>query len=383
MESCSNPGCDQPCDRPATKKCSAVETCSNPGCEQPGTNKCSGCKTTPYCGPICQKAHWNHHKESCDGHLRKVGMAHFDKAKECHRENNWSQVLRYSDLAATKLKQLKDRPVEAISDALSYKCTALEFLGRYVEQLECAKEWYCLWNTKPTDMGAIRAAFTLISSCKQNKEYADAMLYASTLWEIINHKHDNKIPDNKRQTYIADGAYYLAAATLSLAMHGGIPPEELQKAGQEAIALARRALEIHVQLRGADDDIVACDAGVLADALDHFNNDGGEEVLRLFEQAKAIHARLQGSTSANVAIGETKIGTTYFKRAKRAHAANDVDLEQANLELALPRFREASRIYRAIKFLEMADKAEQFAVDIEKHLCRVAIRRAAAATTKG
>ena len=181
-----------------------------------------------------------------------MGMDHLDKARGFHREHNWSQLLRYSDLAATKLKQLKDRPIEDISLALSFKCTALDFLDKYREQLECAKEWYCLWNTKPTDVGAINAALYLIQSCMQNGEYVDAHLYASTLYEIINHKHDNKIPDHQRQRYIADGAYYLAAATLMLARSGGIPPGEKQKAGQEAIVLARKALEIHTHLHGIE-----------------------------------------------------------------------------------------------------------------------------------
>ena len=51
-----------------------------------------------------------------------MGMAYLDKARSFDREHNWSQALRYSDLAVTKLKQLKDRPVESISEALSYKC---------------------------------------------------------------------------------------------------------------------------------------------------------------------------------------------------------------------------------------------------------------------
>ena len=123
----------------------ATSVCANPGCDQPGTNKCSGCKTTPYCGPICQKAHWADHKESFDGRLLKMGKDHLDKAMGFHRDKNWSQALRYSDLAATKLKQLKDRHVEAISVALSIKCYALGFLVRYREQLECAKEWCSLW----------------------------------------------------------------------------------------------------------------------------------------------------------------------------------------------------------------------------------------------
>ena len=356
-----------------------METCANPGCDQPGTNKCSGCKTTPYCGPICQKAHWAIHKESCDGHLRKMGMSHFAKAKEFRREQNWSQALRYSDLTATKLKQLKDRPVVDISEALACKCTALGFLGQYREQLECAKEWYCLWNTKPTDVGAIDAAFFLIQSCMNNKEFADAHLYASTLYEIINHKHDNKIPDDQRQRYIAQGAYYLANATLKLARTGGIPPGEKQKTGQEAIALARRALEIHTQLFGTEDVKVANDMSILAELLEYFNDGDEDEILRLFEQSIAIHARVFGSSSVSVAVGEGKLGDAYYNRAKRARAAKDLDREQANLELALPHFRESGRIFRAIDRVELADSVAQYAVVIEEQLRQVAIAKATAA----
>ena len=113
-----------------------MEICANPGCDQPGTNKCSGCKVTPYCGPICQKNHWGIHKEGCDAHLRKMGMFHLDRAKGFERDNNWSQILHCSDLAATKLLRLKDRPIEAISDALDFKCVSLGFLGRLREQLD-------------------------------------------------------------------------------------------------------------------------------------------------------------------------------------------------------------------------------------------------------
>ena len=361
-----------------------MEICANPGCDQPGTNKCSGCKTTPYCGTVCQKDHWQIHKESCDGRLRKMGMDHLDKARGFSREHNWSQLLRYSDLAATTLKQLKDRPLEDISEALSYKCTALGFLGRNREQLECAKEWYCLWNTKPTDVGAIDAAFGLIESCMHNKEYANAQLYASTLYEIINHKHDNKIPDNQRQRYIARGAYYLAQATIRLAENGGIPPEEKQKAGQEMIALARKALEIHTQLfYDTDQAKVASAMLVLADSLKYFNNDVDDEVLRLYEQAIAIYARVQGSSSANVATSEFNLGNAYHAKAKKAQDVKDLDRELANLELSLPRYREAARIYRAINLVDDADEAAQIANDVEAAAAVVAAVVAAASATKG
>ena len=362
-----------------------METCANPGCDQLGTNKCSGCKTTPYCGPICQTDHWTIHKESCDGRLRKMGMAYLEKARFFDRESNWSQLLRYGDLAATKLKQLKDRPIGDISVALSMKCTALGFLGQYREQLECAKEWYCMWNTKPTDKGAICAAFALIQSCLQNKEFVDAHLYANTLWEIINHKHDNKIPDDQRQHYNAQGAYFLAATTLHLAMAGGIPPEEKPKAGQEAIALARRALEIHTQLYGAENDKVATDMGVLAELLEYFNCDDNDEVLRLYEQSTAIHVRVEGNSSVNVAIGEGNLGETYYNRASRAEDASDLDRALANLELALPHYREAARIYCAVGHVEDADDSAQMVDHVEEQLQQIAITKAAAtaAPTRG
>ena len=364
-----------------------METCANPGCDQPGTNKCSGCKTTPYCGPNCQKAHWVHHKEECNGHLRKMGMAYLVKANRFHHEQNWSQTLRYSDLAVTKLKQMKDRPVEAISDALSSKCTALGFLGQDKEQLECAKEWYCLWNTKPADPPAIRAAFALIQSCMANKEFVDAHLYASTLWEIINHKHDNKIPDDQRQLYTAKGAYYFARATLELSKSGGIPSEEKQKTGQEVIALLRQALEIHTRLRGTDNDEAASDMVTLAEALDHFNDVDDEEVLRLYEQATIIYVRLQGNSGANVAICKGRLADTYVGRAGRANAVNNRDHELANLELALPRLRESARIYRTVNRTEMADDNTRAAVELEEMIRRITIARAAAAAaataTKG
>ena len=101
-----------------------VKPCSSPGCVHPGTSACSACKTSFYCGPICQTADWTHHKEECDGHLRKVGKINLEKATQFNREQNWSQALRYGEIAATKLKQLKDRrleTVQAIDKALGCK----------------------------------------------------------------------------------------------------------------------------------------------------------------------------------------------------------------------------------------------------------------------
>ena len=238
-----------------------------------------------------------------------------------------------------------------------------------------------MWNTKPTDVGAIDAALFLIQSCINNNEYVDARLYASTLYEIINHKHDNKIPDAQRQRYIATGASFLSEATLRLAKDGGIPPEEKQKAGREAIALARKALEIHTQLHEINSDDVANDMLTLAEILDHFNDDDDDEVLRLYEQAKTIFARLQGDSSLNVATAENKLGDTYYRRAGRAHAANDLGREMANLELALPRFREAIQIYRAVNRLDGADRASKCFDLAEDCLRQNTISRTAAETT--
>ena len=358
-----------------------METCANPGCSEPGTNRCAGCKMTPYCGPICQTAHWPTHKESCDGRLRKMGMDHLAKAKQFDRENNWLQSLRHSDLAATKLKLLKDRPLDDISSALNIRCDALGMMGRYREQLETAKEYYCLWNTKPTDVGAIDAAFALIRSCINNQEYADALLYASTLWEIINHKHDNKIPDDQRQYYIATGAYFLAKATQT----GGIPPEKEKKAGQETIALARRALEIDTQLRGSDDDKVANNISILAEALSFFNRDiDDEEVLLLYERAKVIYTRKYGGTSSNVASTSNNIGVVYQNWAIRAKDANDLDRCATYLELSLSHYREAARICRAVGRVDKGKISEQNVIENEERLRQLEfIKAAAAAMTRG
>ena len=95
-------------------KASETQRCSNPGCGQPGTKSCSACKSAAYCGSICQTANWVHHKEECDGHLRKVGKANLEKANGCYFLRNWVQLLRYGEIAAIKLKQLKDRRLETV-----------------------------------------------------------------------------------------------------------------------------------------------------------------------------------------------------------------------------------------------------------------------------
>ena len=122
-----------------------VAICARPGCDQSGPSLCGSCRLVGYCCRTCQVEDWPRHKEvDCQGHMRKIGMAHLQKALGFNRDRNWMQSLRYSELALVKLKPLNDRPIEAIDDALSYKFNALNFMGRSREALECAKERYCL-----------------------------------------------------------------------------------------------------------------------------------------------------------------------------------------------------------------------------------------------
>ena len=120
--------------------------------------------------------------------------------------------------------------------------------------------------------------------------------------------------------------------------------------------------------------------GLLARALDYFSNVDDDEVLRLHEQSIAIHVRVEGSLSVNVAICEENLASAYCSRAERASDANDLDREVANLELALPHYREVVRIYRAINHVDKADEAAKCVVEVEEELRQCAIARAAAAT---
>ena len=227
--------------------------------------------------------------------------------------------------------------VEILDDAFTAKFNTLMDLGRQREALECAKERYTLWamnhmrNPRMFD-----AAFALIQSCLHNHELEDAAPYAHTAHEMVLNDADGIIPSDQRERLIAEGCYWLALATLKLAQNGGIQPEEKQKAGERAIALARQALEIHTQLHGTESIRVAHDMRGLAEVLDYFNNVDFDEVLRLFEQANAITSRLEGSSCMNLAIGNYNLGNVYEKRASRAMAAREYDRCLANLEMALP-----------------------------------------------
>ena len=359
-----------------------VITCSNPGCDQPGTNHCSACKTTVYCCVTCQTADWSHHKEECPGHLRKVGMANLAKAKGFHREQNWVQTLRYGQLAATKLKQLKDRrleTVQAIDQALGCKFDALTFMARHREAMECIKECYTLWAMNHLrNPGSMKAALSLIQSCLHNEEYEDAERYARHAYFMIAEMTDNFIPVDQQPEFLADGSYWLAQAIHGLAVAGGIPQKEQQKAGEEAIELARKALELHTRLFGIESDHVAGDMTTLADVLDFFNDVDDDEVSRLRKQSIAIHRRVEGDSSVNVAASEGNLGNTYINKAIRARAVNDMDRCMANLELALPHYREAARIFTVKNQMDRANQALRDVARVESDIRMNRIARAAA-----
>ena len=362
-----------------------VKPCSNPGCDQLGTKSCSACKTTFYCCVICQTADWTQHKEECDGHLRKVGKANLEKATGFNRERNWLQALRYGELAATKLKQLKDRRLETvglIDAALNCKFNALGRIGRYREAKDCAEETYTLWAmNQMRNPGSIAAALSLIQSCLHIGEYEGAERYSRHAMFMINEMTDNFIPADKRSQFLADGSYYLAQAILQLSSAGGIPSEEKQNAGVEAVELARQALKLHTQVLGVESAQVAHGMGLLSDVLDYFIDVDDDEILRLREQSNAITRRVEGSSSLNVAVGENQLGIAYDNRARRAKAANDLDRCIANLELSLHHSREAARIYRAINHVDTADDNLRMAAQIEENIRRMRIIRAATATT--
>ena len=361
-----------------------VKPCSNSGCDQPGTKSCSACKTSVYCGVICQTANWAHHKEECDGHLRKMGKANLDKAAGFHRQHNWAQVLRYAEIAATKLKQLKDRrleTVELIDKALACKLDAKNRLGRYREAMKCAEERYTLWAMNHLrNPGSIYAGFALIVCCLHNEEFEDAENYARHAYFMIAEMTDNFIPADKRPFFLAEASHWLAQAIVKLVISGGIAPEKKQKAGEEAITLARQALKIHTtQLHGTESTEVACILGTLATALDVFNDTDNDEVIRLYQQAISILRRVEGSTSVNVAAGVFKLANSYQKRARRAQDADDADRCMANVELSLSHYREAARIYTVINHVDMADRALRNVAQAEECIQRIGSARAAAA----
>ena len=313
--------------------------------------------------------------------MLKVGMAHLVKAKGFHGRQNWVPALHYGELAATKLKQLKDRRLETvqlIDEALGCKFDALTFMNRHREAMVYIKECYTLWAMNHMrNPGSIRAALSLIQSCLHNDEYEDAERYARHVMFMIAEMTDNFIPSDQRSQFLADGSYWLARAIHGLAKAGGIPQEEEQKAGQEAIALAHKAIELHTQLH-AESAQVACAMTTLADVLNYFKNIDDDEVFRLLDQANVIFGRVEGRSSVNVAVGEYKLGIAYHTRARRAEDANDSERMMANLVLALPHFRVAARLFRVNNHVDKADQALCYVTDIEEFFREIEIDNAEA-----
>ena len=196
---------------------------------------------------------------------------------------------------------------------------------------------------------------------------------------FLNDMTDNIIPVDQRSEFLADGSHYLAVAIHKLAEAGGIPLEEKQKAGEQAIVLARKALELHTQLSGTESSTVAADMGVLSGVLDYFNDIDDDEILRRREQSIAIYSRMEGSFSPNVAISEFNLGATYGRIADRAWDDKDLDRQLANRELALQHLREAARIYSAINFVEDAENALRIAAQIEECIRKIRIPKATTA----
>ena len=281
---------------------------------------------------------------------------------------------------------MKDRPLEAISDALKCKCDALKSLGRNTEFLQCAEDNNKLWAMArgPVHPSTIEASHYFLEALMHNKEYHDAEVFARTLWEII-HSIDIEHVDNillldKRQTYLAMSSNMLALAIFKLAESGGIPAEEKQKAGEEAIARARECLEVTVQAVGPQNASVAASMAVLADVLAYFLDTNEEtESLRLYEQAIAIYTRCDGATSIKVGSCKNTLATMYVKRAVRAHIAKVKGQYGAHLELAVPIFREAGWIFRALNLPDRADAAFGDAYVMEDQLRQVAEKAAAEA----
>ena len=312
-------------------------------------------------------------------------MASLEKAHSFYQARNFVHSLRYVDLALDRLKKLKDRPLDAISESLGRKCDALGFLRRDKEALEISQEKYNLWAVArgPAYPDTIEAAFALIQCSMRNHKYVDAELYARTLWEILHstthHFESDRIPDDKLQEYLGRGAKEYACSIWQLALAGGIPsPEEKKKRGEEAIALSRRSMEITTQVHGTESAYTASSMGTLASILDYFIGDCGIEAIRLIEQSIDIFAGVQGRMSMNVASAINNLGNVYCKRYQKAMASLDLEQALTNAELALPHYRDAAQIFNAINHVDIAEKARRNVVGLEEQC--VALRTEKAAT---
>ena len=301
-----------------------------------------------------------------------MGKANLSKAQVFEQDRNFKQTLHFADIAATKLKKLKDRSiatVELINDAMVCKFNSLGYMGRYKEAMECAEENYSMWAmNQMRNAGSIDAALALIQSCLHNNENERAEHYARHAMFMINDMADNFIPSDERQSFLARGSRLLARSIYRLAEAGGTPAAEKEKAGKEAIELARAALKLDTQIYGAGSAQVAHNLTALANILDYFNDVDDDEVFRLRKQSNAIYSRVEGSTSLNVAVGENQLGNAYKKRASRVKDLKGLDRHLAFLELALSHYREAIRIYGLINHMHGANETMYNLHQVEEQL---------------
>ena len=325
-----------------------------------------------------------------DEALRMIGETHLEMAKGCGEGNNLPQALHCCDLALISLKKLHARPlevIEIIDTAMGNKFNVLNLMGKKKEALACAEERYSLWACGfMRNQCMLFAAFPLIESLIHDIQFEQASLIAHTAYDMILNDTDGIIADNHRQKFIAEGSNLLALATYRLAESGGIPSAaEKKKAGEEAIVLARKSVDLYTRLHGSESNELAVSFSTLAHCLkffDDLNNDDGNEIFRLYEKSITMFSRVQGSQSPNVAAASKNLGAMYEKRAMKAHANNDLDRCITNLELALPHFRKGERIYRENNFMDAANKATQAIVHTETELRYWKAARTAATVTK-
>ena len=114
--------------------------CLRPGCFQPGTKFCASCKTAGYCCAKCQTDDWPRHKGFCEGHLLKMGKDYLGKAVAYDEDEDWSNALKYCDLALAKLIRLNMCPYEDMFTAFDRKIKALRALGRHEEARQISND---------------------------------------------------------------------------------------------------------------------------------------------------------------------------------------------------------------------------------------------------
>jgi len=215
----------------------------------------------------------------------------------------------------------------------------------------------------------VDAAFQLIQSLMHCKDYAQAEKVAFNLWDILSTHNCVDIPADRYQEYLARGAMEYARAILAFAEVDGSPPSEKQQAGEEAIVLARRSLAIRMEQDANGTAEMAASMLTLTQVLQYFN-DVNDEVLRLYQQSIAIHTRVEGRSSYNVAVGEFNLGNAYYLLATKEIPAlftiNDQETRLVNWDLALSRYRDAARTFTAIGHGQMAAKSHKKAIECEE-----------------